>query len=324
MSAAIITAAKFDDAGAFSQALSQSNVVCMQTLPGAVEFELNILALPDLELHLTTMPTGGCIAHGDTAEDSVSFHVPLSHEGSLSLLGMPADPTVLAAYARGGELAVQARSGARLAYIVPNPARLPDLYRILFEDDDPEPARQSRRVTAKVGELEKLKALLNEISRLVEVLPAALNNPALARNLEQSLLGQLFAIAQERTFQTLGRADWSHARLIKNVHDFLRDFPNEPIFVLDLCRALRVSQPTLFRAFRQTLGIGPKEYLQIRRLHLCRQRLLHDPDSGINVQAVAYDLGFWHLGRFGSAYRSLFGERPSQTLRRRQFYRRVN
>jgi AraC-like DNA-binding protein len=324
--AAIITVAKFDDAGAFAQALSQSNVVCMQTLPGALNFELTILTLPELELHFTTMPTGGCIAHGDTAENSVSFHVPLSHEGLLSLLGKPADSTVLAAYARGGELAVQAKGGARLAYIVPNSNCLPDLYRILFEDDEPMHARRSERVAAEHGELAKLKALLVEISRIIEFCPAALNNPAITKNLQQSLLGQLFAVAeqQERSHIGLGRADRSHVRIIKKVQDHFREFPSEPMFVLDVCRAIGISQPTLFRAFQQSLGIAPKEYLLIRRLHLCRQRLLHDLNSEISVQAVANDFGFWHLGRFGRAYRTLFGEMPSQTLRRRQLNRGCN
>lgn len=298
----------------------------MQTLPGVLEFELSILTLPELELHLTTMPIGGCIALGDTAEDSVSFHVPLSHEGSLSLLGMPADASGLAAYARGGELAVQARSGARLAYIVPSSGCLPDLYRIFFEDDDPEHARKTQRVKAEVGELNKLKALLNEIARIIERSPAALNNAAMARNLQQSVLGQVFAVAgkQEKSHTVFGRAERAHAQIVKKVHDYLRLFPSEPVFVLDLCRAMGISQPTLFRAFRQTLGIGPKEYLQIRRLHLSRQRLLHDPDPGVSVQTVAYDLGFWHLGRFGSAYRTMFGEMPSQTLRWRHRSRGYN
>jgi AraC-like DNA-binding protein len=316
----MITALTFDDAGAFSKALSQSNVVCMQTLPGAVQFKLNILAFPELELHLTTMPVGGCIALGDAARDSVSFHVPLSEEGSLSLLGMSADATALAAYAMGGELAVQARDGARLAYIVPNSRSLPDLYRILFEDDDPKHARKTHRVSVEAGELNKLKTLLNEIARVVEMSPAAFSNPAMARNLQQSVLGQVFAVAgkQVQSLAPFGRAQRAHAQIVKKVHDYLLQLPGEPVFVLDVCRAMGISQPTLFRAFRQTLGIGPKEYLQIRRLHLSRQRLLHDPDPAVSVHAVAYDLGFWHLGRFGSAYRAMFGEMPSRTLRRRE------
>ena len=134
---AVVTTMKFDDAGAFSKALSKSNVVCMQTASGRLQFGLTIVTLPELELHLTSMPVGGCIALGDAAEDSISFHVALSDSRSLNL-GIPADLSSVAAYPRGGELAITAKSGARLAYIVPNSGLLPDLYPIFFEDDDPQ------------------------------------------------------------------------------------------------------------------------------------------------------------------------------------------
>lgn len=314
----VLTTMNFDDAGTFSKALSKSNVLCMQSSSGTLQFGLTIVTLPELELHFTFMPVGSCIALGDTAKDSVSFHVALSDGRSLNLMGTPAETNSFAAYARGGELAIKAESGARLAYIVPSSRSTEEFYETLSEDEDPQSLRHGYRGTIGISELNSLKALLGEIAQIIERAPAVLNHRATARNLAQSLLVQTFSVARKQLAANapVDRAQRGYVQTVKRVHDYLRQYPAEPVYVLDLCRVTGISQPTLFRAFTQTLGIGPKEYLQIRRLHLSRQRLLH-PDHTDSVQDVAYDLGFWHLGRFSRAYRAMFGETPSNTLRRR-------
>jgi AraC-like DNA-binding protein len=314
----VVTTMNFDDAGAFSKALSRSNVMCMQSSSGTLQFGLTIVTLPELELHLTSMPVGACIALGDTAKDSVSFHVALSDGRSLNLMGAPAETNSFAAYAHGGELAIKAESGARLAYIVPSSKSTAELYEALSEDNAAQKVRQFYRGTIGTSELNSLKALLGDIAQIIDRSPAVLNHRATARNLAQSLLVQTFLVARKQLAAStpVDRPQRGYVQTVKRVHDYLRQCPPEPVYVLDLCRLIGISQPTLFRAFTQTLGIGPKEYLQIRRLHLSRQRLLH-PDHTDSFQDVAHDLGFWHLGRFSMAYRAMFGETPSNTLRRR-------
>jgi transcriptional regulator GlxA family with amidase domain len=49
-------------------------------------------------------------------------------------------------------------------------------------------------------------------------------------------------------------------------------------------------------------------------MHLMRRALLRSEPSTATVTQIVTDHGFWELGRF-SAYRALFGESPSQTLR---------
>jgi AraC-like DNA-binding protein len=63
--------------------------------------------------------------------------------------------------------------------------------------------------------------------------------------------------------------------------------------------------------------MGPIRYLNLRRMHLVRRALLHSGPSTATVTQIATDHGFWELGRFSVAYRALFGEMPSATLRRR-------
>jgi AraC-like DNA-binding protein len=74
-------------------------------------------------------------------------------------------------------------------------------------------------------------------------------------------------------------------------------------------RALRLYCYELF-------GMGPKRYLYLRRLHLVRHELQRAMSRKATVTNVATQFGFWELGRFSVDYRSLFGESPSETLRR--------
>jgi AraC-like DNA-binding protein len=92
--------------------------------------------------------------------------------------------------------------------------------------------------------------------------------------------------------------------------------PDKAIFLSELCAAIGVTERTLHRCCHEHLGIGPSRFLLLRRLHLARRRLAEAAPGATNVTQVAMQLGFWELGRFAVAYKSLFGEAPSSTLRR--------
>jgi AraC-like DNA-binding protein len=62
--------------------------------------------------------------------------------------------------------------------------------------------------------------------------------------------------------------------------------------------------------------MGPIRYLSLRRMHLVRRALLRADPSTATVTRLATDHGFWELGRFSVAYRALFDESPSESLRR--------
>jgi hypothetical protein len=89
-----------------------------------------------------------------------------------------------------------------------------------------------------------------------------------------------------------------------------------PVRIARLCTALRVSPGTLEQAFKSVAGVTPHAFFLRRRLNEARQALLREDAGRRNVTDIALSLGFSELGRFAVRYREMFGEMPSQTLRR--------
>lgn len=102
----------------------------------------------------------------------------------------------------------------------------------------------------------------------------------------------------------------------RHVERHLAEQADAPLQVEDLCRTTRVSRRSLQRCFVDVVGVTPVQYLRLLRLGQARRQLLDGP-PGQRVQDVLARLGIWHASRFAGEYSALFGELPSDTLRRR-------
>jgi len=103
--------------------------------------------------------------------------------------------------------------------------------------------------------------------------------------------------------------------LLRRARACIHDRLHEPVRVLDVAQALGTSSRTLELTFRELLDITPREYINTSRLYAFRRRLrAAGPRKKIN--AIASEMGYWHMGQLARSYRSRFGELPSQTLAR--------
>jgi AraC-like DNA-binding protein len=107
------------------------------------------------------------------------------------------------------------------------------------------------------------------------------------------------------------------ARTGRRLLAYLREHSSEPLYVSDVGAALGLSERTLRLIFREILGASPADFLRRRRLHLARRAMRSGQAD--TVTGAATEFGFFDLGRFAGAYRALFGESPSQTLRAPSF-----
>ncbi|MFK3983842.1 AraC family transcriptional regulator [Micromonospora sp. NPDC050397] len=90
----------------------------------------------------------------------------------------------------------------------------------------------------------------------------------------------------------------------------------EPITLTDIADAAGVGARALQHAFARQHGTSPMDYLRRVRLERAHRQLqATDPTHGHTVASIARSWGFAHPGRFATAYREIYGQSPSRTLR---------
>ncbi|WP_179404475.1 AraC family transcriptional regulator [Burkholderia guangdongensis] len=143
-----------------------------------------------------------------------------------------------------------------------------------------------------------------------------LNHQQMAVDLEQVLIKGLLLSQPHNYSQALAEAMRPACpHYLLRAKQFIHDNASENIALEDIERAAGVSRYKLFDGFREHFGLAPMAYLKWHRLEAVRREMLTDC-SERNVSSIAMNWGFSHLGRFSNDYKQLFGETPSQTLKR--------
>jgi AraC family transcriptional regulator, ethanolamine operon transcriptional activator len=106
----------------------------------------------------------------------------------------------------------------------------------------------------------------------------------------------------------------THTALAERARQLVASRLDDPPTVGDLCALLGVSRRTLQSCFQATWNMGPLCWLKTMRLNAVRRRL----KTAGSVTEAATQFAFWHFGHFATEYRAMFGEAPSQTLRRQR------
>ena len=164
--------------------------------------------------------------------------------------------------------------------------------------------------------LSKLLNLHKAVSQLAEAAPEVLAGAEVARALEETLIRVMIQCLSEGQGIEVDSAYWRHAAVMRRLENFLEANRDCTLHLTDLCAAAAASDRTLRILCQEHLGMSPTRYLWLRRMHLARRALRMGDPTTTTVTEIATSYAFWELGRFAVAYRSLFGETPSATLRR--------
>lgn len=161
----------------------------------------------------------------------------------------------------------------------------------------------------------RFTSLVHRVLAMTESQPQLLDSPVAVDACRHELLSaaqDLLTSCQHSASRHFDR--WR--RLTKSTSELAIRRPDQSLSISELARQAGVPERTLRAAFHGSYGLSPQEYLRIQRLHQARRLLRTGAQDQTTVTQIAFGLGFWDLGRFSGAYGSLYGERPSATLRK--------
>jgi AraC-like DNA-binding protein len=177
------------------------------------------------------------------------------------------------------------------------------------------PAGAAMTIKVAPALMTRLRSLHARVVHLAQHAPTVIKDTNSVRGLEAALTETMVLCLTEGHMRTDTASQRRHAAIIKRLHALEEAARERPLYLAEVCSALGVGQRTLHQICHEMLGIGPKRYLCLRRLHLARRELRRVSPTETTVTEIATKYGFWELGRFAVAYRSVFGESPSATLR---------
>jgi AraC-like DNA-binding protein len=162
----------------------------------------------------------------------------------------------------------------------------------------------------------RLLNLHEAAGQLAKNAPDILAKDEVARAIEQGLVHAMVMCLSVGEKVATRNVERHHAKVMGRLEEVLQANSDQTLYIAELCSAAGVSARTLLACCQEQLGMGPKRYLWLRRMHLARRALRMANPATATVTDIATEHGFWELGRFSVAYRSLFGETPSASLRR--------
>ncbi|MFK3873751.1 helix-turn-helix domain-containing protein [Pseudoalteromonas rhizosphaerae] len=132
------------------------------------------------------------------------------------------------------------------------------------------------------------------------------------------LLNLVLHLLQSQLPQQKVTPSYKHRKnVVDKAKEFIHDHPDNIVTITQLCEFTYVCRRTLQYSFESILGINPLRFLRMTRLNQIR-RELSDPQQNKPISMIAANWGFWHPGQFAKDYKQLFGENPSDTVKRAQ------
>jgi AraC-like DNA-binding protein len=305
--------AVFTNPDDYRAGMVDANVDLVLTKPGDFNARLTWLTLD--HFHAFRGSEGvPRIAYMSLAPTRVFVSFPLTSSFVLVWNGVELQLGDIVLHSRG-ERGHQWTKGTSQWGLVSFPAsKFADYCRALAEFDLPDrPVGQILRLPPSVAV--RLRRLHSRACHLAETKPAIIVYQEAAHAIEQEFIYTLVNCLAAGDTHSPPAIQRRHAEIMIRFEEILRtdfgELPSAP----KLCAAMGIAERTLRACCVKSVGLSPGQYIRLRQLNLARSELQR-ASATTTVAQIALRCRFSELGRFAVYYRMLFGESPSETLRR--------
>ena len=176
---------------------------------------------------------------------------------------------------------------------------------------------QNRLLTAPALVVGLLRSMIQKYQTLLDANPTLISQTSFVDELNWEVSEKIAACLTD----SCGVSEPIHHINKNKVWDRIEHVFEKPweidLRVSDLCRMARVSESTLLRLFKARFDLSPKTYINMVRLNGLHKELMNGGTGSQKIADCANRWGFWHMGQLAKDYKKLFGELPSETIRRR-------
>lgn len=167
--------------------------------------------------------------------------------------------------------------------------------------------------------LDELRVFLDSLFEVLDDNPAILSHPTVQKTIRSALLGHICDSIQTASDMPAPLPTYQARKaIVQRARHYVLSNLHEPVTIAELCEALQTSRRTIQYCFQDVLNTNPVQYLRAIRLNNVRRELRDGNAPVTQVQDVAARWGFWHLSHLATDYRAMFGELPSDTLRKQR------
>src|SRR5262249_61958451 len=112
------------------------------------------------------------------------------------------------------------------------------------------------------------------------------------QGLEQALIEAMVGCIGASKHDGKSLAQAQHAIVMQRFRQAVEQHSGEPLYILQLCKAIGVSERALRMCCQEYLGASPKRYLLLRRMHQARRALREAAADTTTGAAIPSRVGF--------------------------------